>query len=93
MEFADFIDGDDIGMIELGGRLRFSGESRPAIGILTKMKRKKLERDFAVELGVLGEIHLTHPTGPDLLDDPVMPDYGVFPKVDVRSGYVVLVII
>ena len=42
------------------------------IGILTEMQWQELERDFAVKLRVLRQVHLTHPTGADLLDDPVV---------------------
>ncbi len=29
---------------------------------------------MAVEFSILGQIHLTHPTGADLVDDPVVSD-------------------
>ena len=74
IEFADLIDRDYIGMIELGRRLRFSFEPGAAVGILTEMGGKEFERDRAIELGVLGKVYLTHPAGADLLDDPVVPD-------------------
>ena len=38
-------------------------------------------------------LNMLHPAGTDLLDDPVVPDYGVFHELNVRSGYVVLVLI
>ena len=50
-----------------------------------------MERDPPIEFGVLNQVHLSHTTGADLLDDPVVPDYGVFPELNVRTGYVVMV--
>ncbi|MCP4519996.1 MAG: thioesterase family protein, partial [Delftia sp.] len=35
------------------------------------MRREELERNFAIKLSVLCQIHLTHTTGADLFDNPV----------------------
>jgi len=53
------------------------------------MKRKKLERDFPIEFGILCKVYLTHATGTDALDDAIMPDYAAVCELNMRSGYVV----
>ena len=76
-------------MAQLGRRLGFAFEPFPAVLVLTKMRRQELKRDFAIQLGILGQIHLTHSTGADLLDYPVVPDRGVFGQGYVRLCLVV----
>jgi hypothetical protein len=74
IEFTDFVDSDYVGMIQFGGGLSFALETRPAVSVLAEMRGKKLERDLAIKFGVLGKVDLAHPTGTDLLDDPVVID-------------------
>ena len=47
-----------------------------AIVVLTEVRRQEFERDFPAESGILGEVYLAHPTGADLLDDPVVRDHS-----------------
>jgi hypothetical protein len=77
MMLSNFVNGNNIGVTKLGRRLRFALEPGATVGILAQMRGKKLERNFPIEFGVLSKVDLTHPTGTDLLNDPVMPDYGV----------------
>src|SRR5258706_16418372 len=51
----------DVRMIERRGRLRFPNETFHPIAIRCDVDRKYLERYFAIELGVLRQIHLAHP--------------------------------
>jgi hypothetical protein len=53
------------------------------------MQRQEFQSDLSIELGILREIHFSHPTSADLLDDPVVPDNGVVRQLKVRSGDVV----
>jgi hypothetical protein len=46
--------------------------------LLTKMRREELEGNFPVQLSILCQIHLTHATGADLLDDFVVTDSRPF---------------
>ncbi len=64
----------DVGMIEGGGGLGFALEALQGLMVLGHFFRQELERDEAVELGVLGLVDNTHPTAPKLLNNPVMRD-------------------
>ena len=59
---TDFIDRDNVGMIQFRGRLGLALEARPAFLVVTQVRWKELQRDLPVKLGVLGQVHLTHPT-------------------------------
>jgi hypothetical protein len=83
------MDRDYVGMVQFCRRLRFALEPGATVGILTQVKGKKLEGDLAVEFGILSQVDLTHPAGADLLDDPIVPDYGVACELNIRSGCVV----
>ncbi len=52
-------------MIESCGGAGLTLEAFPPIGAVRDLWREHLDRDLAVELGVAGPPHLTHPTGPD----------------------------
>jgi len=58
--FTDFVDGDDVGMIECRGRFCFEDKTTHAIGIGGKLSRKNFERNLATENCILGQVHLTH---------------------------------
>src|SRR5688500_14653587 len=47
-------------MIEPCDRARLELETPEAPRVVDKIGRQQLQRDVAVELGILGEIHLTH---------------------------------
>ena len=54
IEFTDFVDGNNIWMIQPGRGLGFTPKPGTAVGVLTKMRRKELEGNLAIELGILG---------------------------------------
>src|SRR5687767_3401136 len=70
--FANFKYLCNVGMTERGGRFRFTNESLHPIAIRSDVGGKNLQRYFAVEPRVLGEVHLTHPTRTEFGDDTVM---------------------
>jgi len=51
-----------------------------------------IERNLSPKLGALRKARLAHATGPDLLDDPVVPDDGVLREINVRSGKVLIMV-
>ena len=61
-----------VGMAQRGRRLRFAYETFHAVAIRSDIGGKDLQRYFAIELGVLREIHLTHSARADFGDDAVM---------------------
>ena len=90
IEFADFKDRDNIGMAQLGRRLGLTLEPGATVGILTEMGGKELERDFAIELSVFGQVYLAHPAGTDLLDNPVVRDHRAAGQRHIGSSIVVV---
>ncbi len=61
-------------MIQCGKDLRLAPEAREPLGIAGQRLRQDFQRDVAIELGVMGAIHLAHAPGPDGGDDLVRTD-------------------
>jgi len=59
----------DVWVIEGGEELRFTLEAGHAVRSLRHLFREDLDRDLALELGVAGAIHLTHPALPERGED------------------------
>jgi hypothetical protein len=51
------------------------GCSSTAAFVLAEVWGEELQSNFAVEFGILSQIHLTHPAGADFLDDPIVGDH------------------
>ena len=66
LRFVDFMDRANVGMAERGGGFRFPLEALAALFILEQVSRQKLQRNGALELGVLGLVNNTHPPSPSL---------------------------
>src|SRR5688572_28365257 len=49
-------------MIKRGGGLRFLDKTAESPFVISKLRRQQLERDFAIELSVIGEVDLAHST-------------------------------
>ena len=62
VSFFDRVDGDDVGMIECSDGFGFTLEPDPALFALGHLGRKNFQCDLPVELGVLGQIDLAHPS-------------------------------
>jgi hypothetical protein len=69
---ADVVDRHDVGMGELGGRLRLAGESDAERRVVGQLRGKDLDRHEALEPEVAGPVHDGHPAAPDLVLDPVL---------------------
>jgi len=59
----DAINRRDIGMIQRGQHLGFALESRHVLRIVGQGRGQDLDRDVAVQLGVVGAINLAHAAG------------------------------
>ena len=71
VDLAHVVDGDDVRMRELRERARLLDEHPSGLAIGGGRGIEDLDRDLAVEGGVLGEVDLRRASGPDRLDDPV----------------------
>ncbi|MGC1087024.1 MAG: hypothetical protein WA894_01195, partial [Candidatus Acidiferrum sp.] len=66
--------GADIGMVQRGGGLRFTLETRKRLTILSYFTRQEFHGDESVESEVFGFVDHTHAAVAKLLDDTVMRD-------------------
>src|SRR6185503_49398 len=72
--FADFVDATDMRMIESCCCLCFPHEALPGLLTGNRILRNELDRDFAAERGVVGEINLPHPARAQFAQNAVMTD-------------------
>ena len=72
--FFDTVDLRDVRMIETGEDLRLALEPSKSIRIFGKRLGQDLQRHLAVELGIGGLPHLTHPTFTNLGGDCAMAE-------------------
>ena len=66
----------DVGMIQSGCRLCLLKEACLRIRIFADAFRKELQRDSAVEFGVVGFVNDAHPALSQFLEDPIVTDNG-----------------
>jgi hypothetical protein len=69
---VDLVDGDDIGVIQCRGRARLLPEPVQPLPVGGRILRQDLQRHPAVQPQILGEMNLTHPSGSDSPQDPVV---------------------
>jgi hypothetical protein len=67
-----FVNMDDIGMAQPGGRLGLTPKTTPAGLILTQVSRQELQGYLAVQLFILSQIDFAHATGTNLGNDLVV---------------------
>ena len=68
IDLVDFVDGENVWMVERGSCLGFLDKSTHAIAglIVDHVGGQDFQCDFAIEFGVVGEINLTHATRAEL---------------------------
>src|SRR5215469_15108027 len=74
IDFANIIDGADIGVVQSGGGLRFTLEPRQGLPVLGHIIRKKLHGNKAMEPSVLSFVDHAHSTTADFFEDMVVRD-------------------
>ena len=70
----DRVDGADVRVIERRGGARLALEALEQLAVLGHLRRKKLQRDAAAELGVLGFVHHAHATRAQFVENLVMQE-------------------
>ena len=71
---ADFVDGDDVRMIQRGGGLRFLDEAAPLVVGAGAVRRQEFQRRGAIEQDIAGLVDHAHPAFAELFEDLVMAD-------------------
>jgi len=87
-DFANVVDGADVGMVEGGGSAGFALEALERLAIFRKFLGQKLQGNASAEPGVFGLIHHAHTAATELLDDVVgdgLADHGANPMRRSRS--------
>ena len=75
-EGAGVVDGDDVGVVERGGRARFLLEALQPRVIRREGRRQDLDRHVAAETQVAGPIYLAHSAGADQRRNLVRSESG-----------------
>ena len=70
------VDGDDVGMVELGKRLRLTPKPRKPLGIKRHFGGQDFERYIAPKFRVSGTVYLAHPTGAKRRLDLIETEFG-----------------
>ena len=70
--FIDLVDDGDVRMMKCRCGLGFLYETTASFGIRNELRRKNLDRDFPVELGVQRAVDDSHAAAADLRQDPVV---------------------
>ncbi len=73
---ADFIDRDDVGMVQRRGSSRFLFESTKTLGVRSHLLGQDFDSDLATELEIPGLVDLTHTTGAQLGEHFVVAEAG-----------------
>jgi len=73
-EFADIVNGANVGMIQRRGRARFAAKSLDGLNVLRNVVRKELEGNTAAKAGVLGFVDHAHAAATEFFKDAVMRD-------------------
>ena len=84
--FSDFVDGDDVGMVQRGEDFRFALKARQAIGVGCERRCEDLGSDLTLQLRVRRPIDFPHPTHAELRGDFVDAEAGAG-----REGQVIFV--
>ena len=71
IRLLDRVHMDNVGMVERRYRLGLPLETHPAF-LGSHFRRQNLQRHFATELRILGDIDVPHPAGAKLFEDFVM---------------------
>ena len=68
---APVVDGDDVGMVEVGRRLRLTAEALDEGLVGRQLREQHLQGDGPVEQQVAGEVHLGHAATREMAHDLV----------------------
>ena len=70
----DVVNGDDVGVVQRGGGLRFLDEAAAALGIARAGAGENFDGDKPVEAGVLGLPDFAHASGAELFQELIVVD-------------------
>jgi hypothetical protein len=65
---TDIVNGNDVGVFELGGDLGFAEKSLGEVRLLSKLREKRFDHDLSVGMGIPCGENASHASSVDLLD-------------------------
>ena len=71
---ADFVDGDDVGMVQRGRGARFLREASQPIDVCRVLGGEELDGDIALQVEVSRAEDLAHPARPDAGQEFIVPE-------------------
>jgi hypothetical protein len=71
---AHVVHGDDVGVRQASERLGLAQEASAADRVAAEARSQELERELAIELGVVGGVHHPHAARAEPREDHVAPD-------------------
>jgi hypothetical protein len=74
INLPDFMNGEDIRMVQRGGDVSFSPEPSQPVCVLGELCGQQLQRDAPIEAKILSEEDITHPSLSYVSYDPVGAD-------------------
>jgi hypothetical protein len=86
--FVDLIDGNDIGVCQLGRCLRFAVEALYEIWISSDLGSGRLNRNLPAQHGIFGPVNNTHGAAADLFLDFIFAKFIQHSEPACRSGTV-----
>lgn len=78
VDLAYVVDGYDVAVIEAGGRADLAAETLLELVVFAQVRQQHLERDDAVDLGVVGAPDLAHPAATQQFEQPVATEWRAF---------------
>ena len=91
---VDFMNGADVGMVQSRSGLCFTAKAAQDLSIFGHFVGQKLQRNKAIEFGVLGFVYDAHPAAAQLLEDAIVRDGladHIWPIMgDARAGAFIL---
>ena len=79
LERADVVDDDDVRVRQARDRLRLAQRPLPPLGqrhARARLDAQQLDRDLAIQLRIVGRVHLAHPAAPHQPEDDVTANAG-----------------
>jgi len=83
----EVVDRGDVGMVECSERASLAAQSRQTIRVMAEIGMNELERDVAIEHGVVRAIDLTHAPGAYAADDLIASQPGSGCEAHARGNY------
>src|SRR5215510_10147582 len=71
LDFADFIDSDDVRMVERRGRARFLLEAPHTFGVARELGGQQLDRNLAAQSSIVREPDFAHPAATQWRQDSI----------------------